>query len=146
MTFRSERAFRNLLRFQSVADSAARYCLPHQWEYPESSRRVFGLCFGFLKRVIKNAMSKIQRELYEFGPFIIDAIERIVTRDGSPLPMTPKVFDTLLFFVRNHGRILTKDELLQKIWPGTFVAEVNLALGTLSLSMAGIWMAIRTSR
>ncbi len=78
-------------------------------------------------------MSKIQRELYEFGPFIIDAVERIVTRDGSPLSITPKVFDTLLYLLRNRGRTLTKDELLKNIWPGTFVEEVNLAVNISNL-------------
>lgn len=78
-------------------------------------------------------MSKIQRELYEFGPFIIDAVERIVTRDGLPLSITPKVFDTLLYLLRNRGRSLTKDELLKNIWPGTFVEEVNLAVNISNL-------------
>jgi TolB-like protein/DNA-binding winged helix-turn-helix (wHTH) protein len=78
-------------------------------------------------------MSKIQRELYEFGPFIIDAVERIVTREGSPLPITPKVFDTLLYLLRNRGRSLTKDELLKNIWPGSFVEEVNLAVNISNL-------------
>jgi TolB-like protein/DNA-binding winged helix-turn-helix (wHTH) protein/Flp pilus assembly protein TadD len=78
-------------------------------------------------------MSKIQRELYKFGPFIIDAVERIVTRDGSPLSITPKVFDTLLYLLRNRGRTLTKDELLKNIWPGTFVEEVNLAVNISNL-------------
>jgi len=73
-------------------------------------------------------MLMIQRELYEFGPFTIDSIERTLERDGISLAITPKVFDTLLYLVRNQGRILTKDELLQKIWPGTFVEEVNLAV------------------
>ena len=78
-------------------------------------------------------MSLNQRELYEFGPFSLDPRERILWRDGRPLPATPKVFDTLLFMVRNQGRVLTKDELLQEIWPGTFVEEVNLAVNISTL-------------
>ncbi len=78
-------------------------------------------------------MSLNQRELYEFGPFALDPRERILWRDGKPLAATPKVFDTLLFLVRNQGRVLTKDELLQEIWPGTFVEEVNLAVNISTL-------------
>jgi DNA-binding winged helix-turn-helix (wHTH) protein len=48
-------------------------------------------------------MSLNQRELYEFCPFYLDPQERILWRDGEPLPATPKVFDTLLFLVRNQG-------------------------------------------
>jgi TolB-like protein/DNA-binding winged helix-turn-helix (wHTH) protein/Tfp pilus assembly protein PilF len=78
-------------------------------------------------------MSMMQRELYEFGPFTLDAVERTVSREGTPLAMTPKVFETLLYLVRNQGRILSKDELLEKIWPGVFVEEVNLAVNISTL-------------
>jgi TolB-like protein/DNA-binding winged helix-turn-helix (wHTH) protein len=78
-------------------------------------------------------MSLNQKELYEFGPFSLDPQERILWREGKPLAATPKVFDTLLFLVRNQGRVLTKDELLQEIWPGTFVEEVNLAVNISTL-------------
>jgi TolB-like protein/DNA-binding winged helix-turn-helix (wHTH) protein/Flp pilus assembly protein TadD len=78
-------------------------------------------------------MSLNQKELYEFGPFSLDPQERILWRDGKALAITPKVFDTLLFLVRNQGRVLTKDELLQEIWPGTFVEEVNLAVNISTL-------------
>src|SRR5882724_9780591 len=69
-----------------------------------------------------------EQEVYEFGPFSLDAIERVLRRDGNPLNLTPKGFDTLLFLIRNHGRVLTKEELLQEIWPDTFVEDVNLAV------------------
>jgi TolB-like protein/DNA-binding winged helix-turn-helix (wHTH) protein/Flp pilus assembly protein TadD len=75
----------------------------------------------------------IHRELYEFGPFALDPHERTLWREGVALATTPKVFDTLLCLVQNPGRILTKDELLQEIWPGTFVEEVNLAVNISTL-------------
>src|SRR5271155_5729736 len=78
-------------------------------------------------------MSLIQKEMYEFGAFSIDPEERLLTRDGTALSLTPKVFDTLLYLVRNPGRILTKDELLKEIWPDTFVEEVNLAVNISTL-------------
>lgn len=102
-------------------------------EIPRKYLEVFGLSLGFLKRVIKTPMSLSHREFYEFGPFTLDADERLVSRDGTALAMTPKVFDTLLHLVRNQGRVLTKDELVQKIWPDTFVEEVNLAVNISTL-------------
>jgi eukaryotic-like serine/threonine-protein kinase len=65
-------------------------------------------------------------ELYEFGPFLLDVNERLLMRDGNVVPLSPKVFDTLLVLVQNSGRILVKDELMQMIWPDAFVEESNL--------------------
>ena len=81
-------------------------------------------------------MSLIQKEIYEFGPFTVDPVERVAFRDGKPLILTPKVFDTLLCLVRNRGRVLTKDEILQEVWPDTFVEEVNLAVNISTLRKA----------
>src|SRR5215831_3970681 len=78
-------------------------------------------------------MSLAERELYEFGPFSLDPAERVISRDGVPVALTPKVFDTLVCLVRNRGRLLTKDELLKEIWPDTFVEEVNLAVNISTL-------------
>src|SRR4051812_21374992 len=64
---------------------------------------------------------------YEFGPFRIDPAERQVMREGSVVPLPPKAFDTLLFLVRNSGRILSKEELMKATWPDTFVEEASLA-------------------
>lgn len=72
-------------------------------------------------------MSKQQGHLYEFGPFRLDASERQLFRDGRPVALTPKAFETLLLLVERSGRVLTKDELMRAIWPDTFVEEANLA-------------------
>jgi DNA-binding winged helix-turn-helix (wHTH) protein len=50
---------------------------------------------------------------YKFGPFRPDATERVLLRDDEPVPLTPKVFDTLLVLVENNGRVLEKEELMQ---------------------------------
>jgi TolB-like protein/DNA-binding winged helix-turn-helix (wHTH) protein/lipoprotein NlpI len=78
-------------------------------------------------------MSLMEKEMYQFGPFSLDPAERLVSRDGTPLSLTPKVFDTLVYLVRNHGRLLTKDELLKQVWPDAFVEEVNLAVNVSAL-------------
>ena len=63
---------------------------------------------------------------YEFGPYQLLTAERLLLRAGSPVPLAPKVFETLLAFVRNRGRLLTKDELMNFIWGDTVVEEGNL--------------------
>ena len=81
-------------------------------------------------------MSLTEKEMYQFGPFSLDPAERVISRDGAPFPLTPKVFDTLVCLVRHRGRLLTKDELLKEIWPDTFVEEVNLAVNISTLRKA----------
>ena len=78
-------------------------------------------------------MPLTEKEIYEFGSFSLDPTERVILRDGTPVPLTPKVFDTLVYLVCNRGRLLTKDELLKEIWPNTFVEEVNLAVNISAL-------------
>ena len=67
------------------------------------------------------------KHLYEFGPFRLDANERLLRRNGDTLPLTPKLFDTLLLLVENSGHLLLKDELMKSLWPDSFVEEVNLS-------------------
>lgn len=67
------------------------------------------------------------RDIYEFDAFRLDPNERRLTLRARPLPLTPKVFDTLLALVSNPGRVMEKDELLKAVWPDTFVEESNLA-------------------
>src|SRR6516165_10815970 len=73
-------------------------------------------------------MSLAEKEIYRFGHFTLDLTERVLSCEGIPVSLTPKAFDTLLCLVRNHGHVLSKDELLKQVWPGTFVEEVNLAV------------------
>src|SRR6516162_6357896 len=73
-------------------------------------------------------MSLTEKEIYRFGHFILDPTERVLSCEGIPVSLTPKAFDTLLCLVRNHGHVLSKDELLKQVWPDTFVEEVNLAV------------------
>jgi len=72
-------------------------------------------------------MSLRTEHLYQFGQFTLDVDQRVLSRQGKPLPLTPKVLETLLILVQNSGRILEKDELMRRLWPDTFVEEANLA-------------------
>src|SRR5688572_21611740 len=66
--------------------------------------------------------------LYEFDCFTIDAENHLLMRDGEPVPLTAKAFEILLVLAENNGRILGKNDLLNRIWPDTFVEEINLSV------------------
>jgi DNA-binding winged helix-turn-helix (wHTH) protein len=70
---------------------------------------------------------------YRFGRFRVDTHEHRLMRDGEPLAITPKVFDTLVVFLRHAGQLLTKDDLLAAVWPGTSVEEANLTVNVSTL-------------
>ena len=67
------------------------------------------------------------KHLYGFGPYCLDAGERVLLRDGQPVTLPPKDVETLLVLVENAGHIVEKEELLGKVWPGVFIEEGNLA-------------------
>jgi len=73
-------------------------------------------------------MHEPQAHIYEFGDFRVDAVKRLLLwSDGEQIPLTPKVFDTLLYLVRHAGRVIEKDELMSEIWADTVVEENNLS-------------------
>jgi eukaryotic-like serine/threonine-protein kinase len=71
-------------------------------------------------------MSGQGKQLYEFGPFRLDPVKRRLLRDGEPVALTPKAFETLLALVRQSGKTVEKDDLMRKVWPGAVVEENNL--------------------
>jgi DNA-binding winged helix-turn-helix (wHTH) protein/Tol biopolymer transport system component len=64
---------------------------------------------------------------FEFGAFRLDPNERLLSRNGQTVPLTPKAFDVLVALVSRAGRLVTKQDLLKDVWPGTFVEEANLS-------------------
>jgi DNA-binding winged helix-turn-helix (wHTH) protein/TolB-like protein len=64
---------------------------------------------------------------YHFGQFVLDPGKRTLSRADSPVSLTPKAFDVLLFLAQNPNRLVTKEELLQAVWHDTVVEEGNLA-------------------
>src|SRR5690348_4449395 len=76
------------------------------------------------------------REVYEFGPFHADADRGILVRDGEVVPLTPKTFQILLVLLRRGQEVVTKDELMQAVWPDTFVEEANLSRNIFMLRKA----------
>lgn len=65
--------------------------------------------------------------MYAFGPFRLEPAERRLLREGRAIALTPKAFDLLVILVKNAGHLLKKEDLLEQLWPGVFVEEVNLA-------------------
>jgi DNA-binding winged helix-turn-helix (wHTH) protein/TolB-like protein len=63
---------------------------------------------------------------YEFGPFVLDAKERVLLEDDSPVQVPPKALDILFVLVEKHGHLVGKDELMKRVWPDSFVEEANL--------------------
>ena len=74
----------------------------------------------------RGIMSLPFKQLYEFGEFRLDPGEKILMCGDAPVELTPKGFELLCVFVENHGRLLPKDELMEKIWADSFVEESNL--------------------
>jgi DNA-binding winged helix-turn-helix (wHTH) protein/TolB-like protein len=68
-----------------------------------------------------------RRESYAFGPFRLDPPERVLLRESDPVPLPPKAYDLLVTLVAHAGHLVTKEELLSEVWPGTFVEEANLS-------------------
>lgn len=72
------------------------------------------------------ATSAQPRRFYEFGPFRLDALNRVLLREAEVLPISPTIIETLLVLVENRGNIVTKEDLLKAVWPDTAVEETNL--------------------
>jgi Tol biopolymer transport system component/DNA-binding winged helix-turn-helix (wHTH) protein len=73
---------------------------------------------------------------YAFGPFVLDPVKRRLWREGRPVPITSKTFDVLVVLVEHRDHIVSKDELLNRVWPETTVNENNLARQISSLRRA----------
>jgi len=64
--------------------------------------------------------------IYRFGDLTLDLVRGALRSGESDLPLRPKSFDILTYFVTNAGRLLSKQELMQAAWPGLFVTEDSL--------------------
>jgi DNA-binding winged helix-turn-helix (wHTH) protein len=76
------------------------------------------------------------RASFQFGDFVLVPRERLLLRENEPVPLTGKAFDLLLVLVRRSGQLVSKDELLQEVWPGRFVEEVNLSVNVSAMRKA----------
>src|SRR5215471_3011631 len=81
-------------------------------------------------------MSKQNKRTFEFGPFSIDTVNRQLRREGEVVPLKAKAVDTLLLLIESNGDIVEKDELMQALWPDSFVEEANLTQNIYTLRKA----------
>lgn len=78
-------------------------------------------------------MTQQAERLYEFGPYRLNPAQQLLLVGTKKIPLTPKAFKTLCMLVEAQGRVVSKDELLQKVWPDTFVEEATLAQNIFTL-------------
>lgn len=78
-------------------------------------------------------MPQQTQALYEFGPFSLNPAQQLLVEGTKKISLTPKAFQTLLVLVESQGQIVTKEELLQKVWPDAFVEEATLAQNVFTL-------------
>ena len=76
------------------------------------------------------------RLIYEFDDFQLEPDGRQLLRRGQLIPLHGKAFEMLLVLIRNHGRLLTKDELFQLVWPDQIVEESNLTVNMSAIRRA----------
>jgi len=81
-------------------------------------------------------MKQTPWRIYKFGPFLLDERERQLTCEGRQIALTPKAFDTLLLLAQHSGHILGKQEMMERIWPDSFVEEATLAQNIFTLRRA----------
>ncbi len=74
-----------------------------------------------------NVTNSSQHKVYEFEDFRLDATTRLLYRSGDQVILTPKAVETLIALVERQGKVIGKEELMQKIWADTIVEESNLA-------------------
>jgi DNA-binding winged helix-turn-helix (wHTH) protein len=84
--------------------------------------------FSSSSYLLVNAMCKETNELYEFGAFRVDVGQHTLERiDGAKNGSLPeKAFQTLIVLIRNSGKLVTKEQLIQSVWPDTIVEDNNL--------------------
>lgn len=81
-------------------------------------------------------MPRQDRELFEFEGFVVDPYRRLLTRDGEPVPLPPKALATLVALLDRHGQVVEKEELIQTVWPDTFITEATLTQNVFRLRKA----------
>src|SRR5438034_9420032 len=77
-----------------------------------------------------------RRPVYRFGPFTVDTAQGLLSAGPQEIPLGGKAFETLTFLIENAGRVVTKEELIDHVWPDSHVDDNNLAQNISSLRKA----------
>src|SRR5262245_1606624 len=75
-------------------------------------------------------------QTYRFGDYELNAAERVLKRGGEIVSLPLKAFEVLLALLERHGRVVSKEELIERVWPDSFVDEANLARHVYTLRRA----------
>ena len=106
-------------------------CHPHLSTGLQNQRYIWSAEPGSQIRIsVRIALVRMEHSagrIYEFGRHRYDAVQRLLFRDATLIPLAPKTVETLHVLIARRGRIVEKDELLQRVWPDTTVEEVGLA-------------------
>ncbi len=89
-------------------------------------RKSFKLSLEILRESVRAQMSRQIRHLYEFGPFRLDPEKPCLWRNGELVSLTPKAVETLVVLVQQSGKLVEREQLMNAIWPDTFVEDNNL--------------------
>ena len=95
---------------------------------------------------LHRSMKPHEQAIFRFGSFTLVPGERLLLSKGKAIALTGKAFDLLVTLVGHPGHLLTKDELLQAVWPDVVVEEVNLSVNVSALrkvlgaAPAGEWI------
>ena len=81
-------------------------------------------------------MSSSAQTFYQFGPFHVEVERYLLLRGEESIPISPKVFETLLYLVQHSSQVCRKDEIINAVWPDTIVEENNLAQNVFLLRKA----------
>jgi DNA-binding winged helix-turn-helix (wHTH) protein/tetratricopeptide (TPR) repeat protein len=81
---------------------------------------------NFLVNLFGAEMNGSEPPSYRFKSFVLNISERRLSQNEKAVPLTPKAFDVLTYLVERGGHLVLKDELMQAVWPDSFVDEVNL--------------------
>src|SRR6266850_6141079 len=82
------------------------------------------------------AEGNVGDDMWAFGPYCVDPKQRLLLSGGHVVSLEPKAVETLLALVEARGRLVSKDELLQRVWPDSFVEEGSLARNISTLRKA----------
>ncbi len=99
-------------------------------------KKVFNSALNYSEDFRRPAMQSLSHRIYRFDDFELDAFKRQLLRRGQPVTLQPKAFDLLLTLVDSGGRLLTKDDLLNLLWPDQIVEESNLTVHMSALRKA----------
>src|SRR5262245_26868 len=100
---------------------------PPAWTHTTEKRAILSLnsTLVFPKLILK-VENPARHKVYEFGDYRVDVAHRMLYQQGIEIPMAPKAVETLLALIERRGKIVSKEELLETVWPDTVVEESNL--------------------